>query len=231
MGNKTVFSDDLLLLSGIQHMAFCERQWALIHIEQVWAENVRTVEGKHLHERADDPFFDETRKNLRIVRSMPVISQRLGLRGVADVVEFYQSETIIEGRTCALKDRAGWWQPVPVEYKRGKPKPDQRDAVQVCAQAMALEEMLGVSIPEGAVFYEQVRRREALAIDESLRTYTTKLVMRMHELVRQGITPKAPKGKHCSQCSLVEQCQPQWMLKHRSVAHYIDKMCHLEVSD
>jgi len=212
-------------------MAFCERQWALIHIEQVWAENVRTVEGKHLHERADDPFFDETRKNLRIVRSMPVISQRLGLRGVADVVEFYQSETIIEGRTCALKDRAGWWQPVPVEYKRGKPKPDQRDAVQVCAQAMALEEMLGVSIPEGAVFYEQVRRREALAIDESLRTYTTKLVMRMHELVRQGITPKAPKGKHCSQCSLVEQCQPQWMLKHRSVAHYIDKMCHLEVSD
>lgn len=227
----TYHDDDDLLLSGIQHMAFCERQWALIHIEQVWAENVRTVEGKHLHERADDPFFDETRKNLRIVRSMPVISQRLGLRGVTDVVEFYQSETFIEGRTCALKDRPGWWQPVPVEYKRGKPKPDERDAVQVCAQAMALEEMLGVAIPEGAVFYAQVRRREALSIDEPLRSYTTKLAMRMHELVRQGITPRAPKGKHCSQCSLLEQCQPQWMLKHRSVAHYIDKMCRLEVSD
>lgn len=212
-------------------MAFCERQWALIDIEQIWAENVRTVEGKHLHERADDPFFDETRKNLRIVRSMPVISQRLGLRGVADVVEFYQNEIFVEGTTCKLKGRQGWWQPVPVEYKRGKPKPDERDAVQVCAQAMALEEMLGVSIPEGAVFYAQVRRREALSIDEPLRTYTTKLAMRMHELVRLGITPRAPKGKHCSQCSLVEQCQPQWMLKHRSVAHYIDKMSRLEVSD
>ena len=227
----TYHDDDDLLLSGIQHMAFCERQWALIHIEQVWAENVRTVEGKHLHERADDPFFDETRKNLRIVRSMPVISQRLGLRGVADVIEFYQSDTFIEGKTCTLKDRPGWWQPVPVEYKRGKPKPDERDAVQVCAQAMALEEMLGVSIPEGAIFYAQVRRREALSIDEPLRTYTTKLAMRMHELVHLGITPRASKGKHCSQCSLVEQCQPQWMLKHRSVAHYIDKMCRLEVSD
>lgn len=227
-----MFTDDeLLLLSGIQHMAFCERQWALIHIEQVWAENARTVEGKHLHERADDSFFDETRKNLRIVRSMPVISQRLGLRGVADVVEFYQSDTFIADKTCALKDRPGWWQPVPVEYKRGKPKSDERDAVQVCAQAMALEEMLGVSIPEGAVFYAQIRRRETVLIDEALRTYTKKLAMRMHELVSKGITPRALKGKHCSQCSLVEQCQPQWMLKHRSVAHYIDKMCRVEVSD
>ncbi len=223
--------DDLLLLSGIQHMAFCERQWALIHVEQVWAENVRTVEGKHLHERADDPFFDESRKSLRIVRSMPLISQRLGLRGVADVVEFYQSEAAIEGVTCRLKDRQGWWRPVPVEYKRGKPKSDDRDAVQLCAQAMALEEMMGVSIAEGFLFYAQIKRREAVAIDEKLRCHTTELALRIHELLRSGITPKAPKGKHCSQCSLVEECQPQWMLKHRSVSNYLARMCRVEVGD
>ena len=101
--------DDLLLLSGIQHMAFCERQWALIHIEQVWAESSRTVEGKHLHERADDPYFDESRKNLRVVRSMPLVSSRLGLRGVADVVEFYQCETPDEKLCCKLTGRQGWW--------------------------------------------------------------------------------------------------------------------------
>ena len=219
--------DDLLLLSGIQHMAFCERQWALIHIEQVWAENVRTVEGKHLHECADDPFFDETRKNLRIVRSMPIISWRLGLRGVADVVEFYQNEIFVEETTCQIKDRQGWWRPVPVEYKRGKSKPDDRDEVQLCAQAMALEEMMGVSIQEGFLFYAQIKRREAVVIDEPLRSHTTELAIRMHELVRKGTTPKAPKGRHCSLCSLVEQCQPRLTLKHRSVANYLSNMCQL----
>ncbi len=204
-------------------MAFCERQWALIDIEQIWAENVRTVEGKFLHERADDPFFDETRKNLRVVRSMPLLSQRLGLWGMADVVEFYQQASCIEGKTCQIKERSGWWRPVPVEYKRGKPKPDDRDAVQLCAQAMALEEMLEVTISEGFLFYAQIRRREAVAIDATLRTHTTELARRMHELFREGITPKAVKGKHCSQCSLVENFS-HMMLKHRSVANYIDSM-------
>lgn len=223
--------DDLLLLSGIQHMAFCERQWALIHIEQAWAENVRTVEGKHLHKNADDPYFDETRRNLRVVRGMPVVSQRLGLRGVADVVEFQSCETYIKGKTCKLKDRPGWWIPVPIEYKRGKPKPDDRDAVQVCAQAMALEEMLEVSIPEGAVYYAQVRRRDPIAVDEKLRAHTTELAIRMHELTRLGITPKAPRGKNCSECSLVELCQPRWTLQCKSVNRYLDKMCQMEVPD
>lgn len=221
--------DDELLLSGIQHMAFCERQWALIHIEQVWAENVRTVEGKHLHERADDPFFDETRKNLRIARSMPLISQKLGLRGVADVVEFYRQPEYLAGLTCNIKDRPGWWRPVPVEYKRGKPKTDDRDAVQLCAQAIALEEMLQVTIEAGYLFYEQIRRREAVPIDEKLRRHTTELAQRMHELVKLGSTPKAPKGRRCSLCSLIEHCQPAWMLKHRSVANYLKRMCRLEV--
>ena len=219
--------DDLLLLSGIQHMAFCERQWALIHIEQVWAESSRTVEGKHLHERADDPYFDESRKNLRIVRSMQLVSQRLGLRGVADVVEFYQCETPDEKLCCSLTDRQDWWRPAPVEYKRGKPKPDDRDAVQLCAQAMALEEMLDVEVREGFLFYAQIKRREAVAIDEKLRSHSVELAMRMHEYLRAGVTPKAPQGKRCSLCSLVEQCQPQLTLKHRSVAKYLEAMCQM----
>lgn len=131
-----------------------ERQWALIHLEQVWAENVRTVEGKHLHNRVDDPFKDESRTTLRIVRGMPVVSQQLGLRGVADVVEFHAGKEHIEGEYCRLENRGGWWRPVPVEYKRGRPKRDDRDAVQLCAQAIALEEMLQVHIPSGFLFLD-----------------------------------------------------------------------------
>lgn len=219
--------DDLLLLSGIQHMAFCERQWALIHVEQAWAESSRTVEGKHLHERADDPYFDETRKNMRIVRSMPLVSRRLGLRGVADVVEFYQSDISSGKQCCQIKDRPGWWRPAPVEYKRGKPKPDDRDAVQLCAQAMALEEMLDVEIREGFLFYAQIKRREAVAIDEKLRSHTNELAVKMHEYLQTGVTPKASQGKRCSLCSLVEHCQPQLMLKHRSVTKYLAAMCQV----
>jgi CRISPR-associated exonuclease Cas4 len=228
----TVYSDDdLLLLSGIQHMAFCERQWALIHLEQIWSENVRTIEGKHLHERTDDPFEDESRKTLRIVRAMPLVSRKLGLRGVADVVEFHQSKKLIEGETCLLGDREGWWRPVPVEYKRGRPKPDDRDAVQLCAQAMALEEMLQVMIHSGFLFYGQTKHRERVVLDTALRQHTVDLAERMHQLIREGKTPRAQKGKRCSQCSLVEQCQPKWMLRHRSIKSYLERMYCMEDDD
>lgn len=220
--------EDYLLLSGIQHMAFCERQWALIHLEQVWDENVRTVEGKHLHERADDPFTDETRKDIRTVRSVPVVSTELGLRGVADVVEFRRGKDFVAGETCRLENREGWWRPYPVEYKRGRAKPDDRDAVQLCAQAMALEEMMGVSIPQGFLFYGQTKRRVPVELDTRLRQYTMELAERMRRLAAAGTTPRAPKGRHCSQCSLVEQCQPYWMIKHRSVSAYLERMCRVE---
>jgi CRISPR-associated exonuclease Cas4 len=223
--------DDFLMLSGIQHMAFCERQWALIHIEQLWAENVRTVEGTHLHERTDDPFEDETRKSLRTVRAMPLVCKKLGLRGIADVVEFQQEKEFIEGKMCCLKGREGWWRPVPVEYKRGRPKKDDRDAVQLCAQAMALEEMMKVTIDCGFLFYGETKHREQILIDEKLRLHTVELASRMHQFVHEGITPKATKGKRCTQCSLVEQCQPNLTLRHRSVATYLKQMCHEEVND
>lgn len=223
--------EDFLLLSGIQHMAFCERQWALIHLEQIWSENVRTIEGKHLHERVDDPFLDESRKTVRTVRSMPVVSRDLGLRGVADVIEFKKDEEFTAGITCRLKDRDGWWRPIPVEYKRGKPKPDDRDAVQLCAQAVALEEMLQVSIVEGFLFYGQTKRREAIQFDQRLRQYTTTMAMRMHQLVADKKTPKAQKGRRCAQCSLIEDCQPAWMIRHRPVKKYLARMCSLEADN
>jgi CRISPR-associated exonuclease Cas4 len=223
--------DDLLLLSGIQHIAFCERQWALIHIEQAWDENVRTMEGKHLHERADDPFENETRKDIRVVRAMPVISNRLGLRGIADVVEFLRTDEPSEGVTIRLKNRKGRWRPYPVEYKRGRPKRDDRDAVQLCAQAMALEEMLNIRIDSGFLFYGVNRRREQIFFTDELRKRTEELSRKMHEMMAEGKTPKATKGKHCSLCSLKEICQSDLTIRHRSVEKYLERMVASEVND
>lgn len=223
--------DDLLLLSGIQHVAFCERQWALIHIEQVWAENVRTIEGKHLHERTDDPFEDETRKNIRVVRAMPIVSYELGLRGVADVVEFHREEKYMEDLTIQLGNRSGWWRPYPVEYKRGRPKADDRDAVQLCTQAMSLEEMLKIKIDKGFLFYGQTRHRVEVPIDSALRERVKGLSERMHKMLSEGKTPKAQKGKHCSLCSLTEVCQPNLTMRHKSVVNYLTRMIDQEVTD
>lgn len=223
--------EDLLLLSGIQHMAFCERQWALIHIEQVWAENVRTIEGKHLHERADDPFEDETRKDVRIVRAMPLISYQLGLRGVADVVEFHRVENTPEGIAVRIAGRKGWWRPYPVEYKRGRPKKDDRDAVQLCAQGIALEEMLNISIDSGFLFYGQTRRREQILFNQVLRKRVNELSKKMHQLLSEGKTPTAQKGKNCVLCSLTEICQPDLTLRRRPVQEYLERMVYSEVND
>lgn len=229
---KLEYSEDgLLLLSGIQHMAFCERQWALIHIEQVWAENVQTVEGKYLHDRTDDPFEDETRGDIRVVRAMPIISYELGLRGVADVVEFHREENRIEGITIQLKNRNGWWRVYPVEYKRGRPKRDDRDIVQLCAQAISLEEMLKIKIDKGFLYYGKTKHRIEITLDFSLRERVKKLSVRMHKMFAEGKTPKAQKGKHCSLCSLIELCQPSLTSRHKSVAGYLTRMIECEVAE
>lgn len=220
--------EDLLLLSGIQHIAFCERQWALIHIEQVWAEDSSTLEGKYLHEKADDPFMNETRNDLRIVRAMPIVSFKLGLRGVADVVEFHKEEYELQGITVKLDKRKGWWRPLPVEYKRGRPKPDDRDVVQLCAQAICLEEMLGIFIDYGFLFYAQTKHREKIVFNTALRTRVDELAGKMHKMFAEGKTPKAQKGKHCSLCSLTEQCQPNLTIHHRSVDTYLKQMLDWE---
>lgn len=216
--------DDMLLLSGIQHFVFCERQWALIHMEQQWEENVRTVEGKHIHERADNPFESETRGGMRISRSMPLISRKLGLQGVADVVEFIRDGEAPEEETVMLEGRSGRWRVRPVEYKRGKPKKDDRDIVQLCAQALALEEMLGVVIPGGCLYYHEIRHRSEVVFDGDLRSRVKELAAQMHEMMDHGVVPKAKKQKHCSLCSLVEICQPGWNKTGSSVEKYLKRL-------
>jgi len=197
--------DDLLLLSGLQHLMFCERQWALIHVEGSWVENRLTVEGRHLHEKAHEGG-PETRDGVRIARGLRLHSFRLGLAGQADVVEFHKG------------------QPFPVEYKRGRPKPDRCDEVQVCAQAMCLEEMLGVPVPQGALYYGQPRRRHDVAFDEALRGEVEALAARMHELFRAGLTPAAQYESKCDNCSLYNVCLPKVAGQRKDARRYIESI-------
>jgi CRISPR-associated exonuclease Cas4 len=187
--------EDLLPLSALQHLAFCERQWALIHLEQQWAESRLTVEGRQIHECAHEGR-DELRDGIRICRGLRLRSLRMGLTGVADVVEFHPHSL-------------GPARPYPIEYKRGKPKPGRWDEVQLCAQALCLEEMLTVSVSEGAIFYGQPRRRMGVHFDSSLRTETERLAIRLHELQNVGVTPPAVFAQHCEKCSLKDLCLPE----------------------
>jgi CRISPR-associated exonuclease Cas4 len=207
--------DELLPLSGIQHFLFCRRQWALIHVEMQWQDNVLTVEGKQMHERADDPFFTEVRNGAVIARSVPVASYRLGLTGVCDVVEFLPSPLHPSpsgrgegGEGIRLPNRAGLYLPAPVEYKRGKPKRDPMDEAQLCAQAMCLEEMLSTHIPRGYLFYGQTRHREEVEFTPQLRTLVEEMSAEMHHYFRRGYTPKVKPHKGCRSCSLADVCLP-----------------------
>lgn len=200
---------DLLPLSGLQHLVFCERQWALIHLEQQWAENRLTAEGRQMHERAHEQR-EEWREGVRISRGLAVRSFGLGLTGVVDVVEFHPQP---DGRL----------RPLPVEYKHGRPKPDRCDEVQLCAQALCLEEMLALSVSQGAIFYGQPRRRMEVQFDAPLRTETEALAKRMHELHKRGVTPGAVYARKCDRCSLIEICLPSVAGEHRSVASYLKR--------
>ena len=207
--------DELLPLSGLQHLQFCERQWALIHIEQQWEENRLTAEGRVLHEKAHDSGT-ETRPGIRIARGLRLRSLRLGLSGQADVVEFHESLFGIE-----LPGVNGRWQPFPVEYKRGKPKIDECDEVQVCAQALCLEEMYRAAIPAAALYYGQPRRRSEIALGPGLRDRTEELCRRMQALYRASRTPAVEYGPKCDKCSLVSRCLPRLLAKPPAVARYL----------
>lgn len=218
--HRLYVEEELLPLSGIQHFAFCERQWALIHIERQWAESVRTVEGRHLHDRAHNPLIVDADDSRLVARAVPLVSYTLGLIGQADVVEFLSAQGDAPG--IPLPGRAGIWHPRPVEYKRGQPKPDDRDAVQLCAQAICLEEMLGSSIAFGDLYYGQTRRRERVPMDAGLRSRAMELAERMHALFDEGRTPRAVKGKHCGLCSMTDICNPNLTIRPRSVKRYVE---------
>jgi len=202
--------EDLIQLSALQHMVFCERQCALIHVEQTWAESGCTAEGRIMHERVHEESR-ESRGDVRIDYGVSLRSLRLGLIGKADVVEFHRRSD-------------GAWLPFPVEYKRGKPKADDCDKVQLCAQAICLEEMLSVAIPEGALFYGQTRHRLNVVFHEDLRRKTEETARKAHDLVASGRTPPPVYEKRCESCSLMAECLPKTIQKRRSVKNYLIKI-------
>jgi CRISPR-associated exonuclease Cas4 len=214
--SDVLFSEDELLpLSGLQHLQFCERQWGLIHIEQQWEENRLTAEGRILHERVHEAGT-EARPGIVIARGLHLRSLRLGLTGQADVVEFHRSEAGVE-----LPGRKGWWRPFPVEYKRGRPKANSCDEVQLCAQALCPEEMFGTVIEVGALFYGLSRRRTEIRFDDDLRARTGELARRMHELYSLKVTPPAVYAKKCERCSLYDRCLPRTTSRRTTVERYM----------
>lgn len=209
--------DEFLQLSGIQHFAFCRRQWALIHIEMQWKENLRTVEGQILHENAHNPEMNEKRGNVIVVRAMPVHSRKMGVSGECDVVEFHKSD-----KGAHINGREGVYMPVPVEYKRGEPKSDNIDILQLAAQALCLEEMFCTDINYGYIYYGETRHRLKVDFDDEIRNEVFKLFEEMHLYYRRGYTPKVKISKKCNACSLKDLCVPV-LNKNKSVAEYIDK--------
>lgn len=192
-----------LQIAGLQHFAFCPRQWALIHIEGQWAENLRTIEGAILHERAHETGFAEKRRDQLAVHALAVSSATLGVSGQCDVVEFQQTPGGVP-----LFGRPGLWQPVPVEYKRGAAKASDADRLQLCCQAMCLEEMLACQIPRGYLYYGQTKKREEVPLEDGLRRRVVELLEEMHQLFARRHTPRVKPQKHCKACSLASLCLP-----------------------
>jgi CRISPR-associated exonuclease Cas4 len=200
--------EEAIPLSALQHYLYCPRQCALIHVEQVWSESALTAEGRLLHERTAEAGV-EMRRGVRTITAMPIASRRLGVSGIADVVEMH-------------RDESGCWRPVPVEYKRGRPKAHRADEVQLCAQAMALEEMFALEIAEGALFYGQTRRRVAIAFDAKLRRLTSDVAAAAHAMLATGATPPAAYEKRkCGACSLFGLCRPRQMAATHSAAAWL----------
>lgn len=214
--------DQYLALSGIQHFCFCRRQWALIHLEQQWQENLLTAQGRLDHTRCHDPSLREKRGDLLLVREMRVVSHQLKLTGACDLVEFRTSP-----QGVPLQGMEGLWQPFPVEYKHGRSKDHNADRLQLCAQAIALEEMLACSIPQGALYYVSDRHREPVELSPQLREETFQTARQMEQCFRRGHTPKVRPGKQCNGCSLKEICLPV-LCRKADPAGYI--RAHLEAA-
>ena len=214
--------EDYLFISGIQHFKFCRRQWALIHVEQQWEENVHTVIGELMHKKAHDPYLTEKRKDTIIVRALPVVSKEMGITGECDVVEFRRCEDGVR-----LHGHRGLYSIYPVEYKKGKPKTDEKDQLQLAAQAMCLEEMFSTKVKEGALFYGETKRREIIHITDELRLEVRDMFQEMHHYFSRHYTPKVKTSKSCSSCSLKEICLPK-LSKSVSVGTYVKRMLQEE---
>jgi len=220
--------NELLPISGLQHLIFCERQAALIHLERQWADDSRTVDGEFRHKTVHETAPRRERRGTTIVvRGLLLQSMELGIAGIADVVEFHKSTCSgIGSPTTKLPGAKGFWSPFPVEYKRGRPKAHSADEVQLCAQAFCIEEMLDVEVPEGALFYGKEQRRVSVEFDEGLRKKTIKAAERFHEIIKSGNTPPATKSKKCNLCSLKGLCMPGVVARRRSAKRYLSASLH-----
>lgn len=206
--------DDYLALSGIQHFSFCRRQWALIHIESIWADNLLTVEGELMHERAHDEVLRERRGDVVIVRGLTVRSASLGVWGKCDVVEFHS-----DPHGHPLHGEDGLWRALPVEYKHGRSKTNDADRLQLCAQAMCLEEMLACEITYGCLYYGMTHSREKVVFDSTLREQVEKCFSEMHRMYNSRSIPRPKRFAACASCSLLELCIP----KDLNVASYVER--------
>lgn len=235
-----MFSEDQLLpISALQHLLFCERQCALIHVERQWAENRFTVEGQHVHRKAHRSG-DEWRGSVRIVRSLWLRSFQLGIVGQADVVEF-EFEPGVDKSAARFDARAatdeGPWRPpglhriTPVEYKRGRPKANNSDRVQLCAQALCLEEMLGLAIATGCLFYGKRQHRTPVEFDAALRAATATTAARLHQMISARETPPAICAKKCDTCSLINLCLPDVTQTSRSASRFVGRQFASLLSD
>lgn len=216
-----MYSDeDLLMLSGIQHYAFCPRQWALAYVDSQWEDNHLTIEGNWLHRKVDDPYAMEYDRGTVTLRSVPVKSYKLGVFGIADLLELYPLKDE-SARAFTISRYPGRWSVLPIEYKHGKAKNDDVDEVQLCAQAMCLEEMYGIEIPRGAFFYGQTRRRTSVTLSEALRKRVAELSDSMHYLFANGEIPDAKAERKCKSCSLQNLCMSQDLRHASSVKEYL----------
>ncbi|MBU4200915.1 MAG: CRISPR-associated protein Cas4 [Verrucomicrobia bacterium] len=212
--------DELLPISALADIVFCERRAALHRLEEIWQESVSTIEGHLLHDKVHTGE-GESRGEVRIARGLRLRSLRLGLSGVADVFEFHRLEEGMEG--IVLPGVSGRWIPFPVEYKRGVVRHEESFECQLCAQALCLEEMLNCHIPAGALFYGLSRRRKDILLTNELRHVTEEAAVRLHQVVNAGVTPPAHYEKKCKKCSLLAQCMPQLAGKHDSVRDYLGR--------
>ena len=208
--------DDYLMLNGIQHFLFCKRQWALIHVENIWTENSFTAEGQVIHTKVDKPFIKEKRKDLIISRAMSVSSKNLGLSGRLDAIEFHKSDKGIE-----LNNRKGLWQPIIIEYKRGKKKKYNYDNAQLMAQAICVEENFNTKLDYGYIYYNETDTREKVEFTNELRELTISAAKEMHHYYKEKIVPRAENYKNCKMCSLYNECSPRITKKIKNVDNYI----------
>ena len=211
--------NEYLMLSNIQHFSFCKKQWSYIVLEDQWMENELTTEGILIHKNADDEAFIETRKDVIISRSVPIVSKELGLSGICDVVEFHKN-----GNGSPIPGKPGRYIPVPVEYKRGHKKATNIDTVQLCAQAVCLEEMLNVKISYGYMYYNETRRREQINFTEELRNEVKELCEEMHRAFQEKRSYPAEYKKGCKSCSFYDVCLPESFSKKWTVREYINEI-------